>query len=178
MTTNDTTDLGSKLNLDSSVEMEFPTMLCPVIPSSDWFDIPTSSSVKVDAAQSVPATFHYTSTGGPVSSKDQFQCLQAWEGVVLQLLEDKHFVARIVDSSGRERPQDVELPLEEIPDADMNLVAEGAVFYWKIGYRTAAHGQKSRTSEIRFRRLPRWTQAELDEAHSQAEELAHGFGWK
>jgi hypothetical protein len=104
--------------------------------------------------------------------------LQKWEGVVLAVREDT-FVARIVDQAGEHPDEEIELPKDELSPFEEDLLEQGAVFYWTIGYRQRLpRGQRERVSLIRLRRLPAWSRAELASARDRAEELARDLGWK
>ena len=52
------------------------------------------------------------------------------------------------------------------------------IFYWNIGYHTSYSGQRTRTSIMRFRRLPAWTQNKIDAAKQEAERIGKAIGWK
>jgi hypothetical protein len=95
----------------------------------------------------------------------RFRSLQSWEGRVVEVLKDS-FVGVLADMTMPGVEEQVELDLEEVTPDDLPLVQPGAVFYWSIGYRAEPSGTRSRASEIRFRRLPRWSEAEIrDVAH-------------
>jgi hypothetical protein len=102
-----------------------------------------------------PATVVHRS---PAQAK--FRSLQSWEGRVVEVSEDS-FVATLVDLTMPGTEEHVELDLEEVTRDDRHLVIPGAVFYWSIGYREDPSGSRSRASEIRFRRLPRWSAREV-----------------
>jgi hypothetical protein len=87
---------------------------------------------------------------------DKFIMLQRWEGTVTKVSKDS-FVVRLSDLSQENLEEEAEIPIEEIPEADLGLVEPGAVFYWCIGYIDRVGGQRIRASMIRFRRLPSWT---------------------
>jgi hypothetical protein len=102
--------------------------------------------------------------------------IQTWEGVV-EAIDDTRLVARLYDRRGSGRPEEAEFPLSDVADGDRGLVVRGAVFYWTIGYLTSSGGQRTRTSTIRFRRLPVWTDDELQAAESRALETQRLLGW-
>lgn len=117
-------------------------------------------------------------TSGMFSTHDSFEMLQKWEGVVTSIGTDS-FVARLKDlSSYSEEDEEAEFPIEEISQADIALLARGAVFYWCIGYWDTVNGQRRRASEIRFRRLPTWSKRQLAKARKEAEELSELLAWK
>lgn len=86
-----------------------------------------------------------------------FKILQQWECVVTEVAEDD-FTMELSDLSDPAAPMEVAvLPIREISEADRPLLRPGAVLYWHIGYETSPGGQRSRMSEIRLRRSPKWT---------------------
>lgn len=104
--------------------------------------------------------------------------LQRWEGVVLSGSAES-FTARIVDAQGAYPDEEVELAYDELSPFDRDLVAQGAIFYWAIGYRQKLpNGSRERVSRIRFRRLPAWTSAEVQEQSERARLAAQELGWK
>jgi hypothetical protein len=109
--------------------------------------------------------------------QDAFVSIQSWEGTVMRVLGES-FVARLVDRSGNTHDEEAEFPLSEVSDDDRELIQEGAVFYWNIGYMIKPSRQKIRASIIRLRRLPAWTKAELDSARRAAEKLVDVIGWR
>lgn len=105
-------------------------------------------------------------------SRGYFRLLQLWEGRVIEV-RGKEFTAIISDRTNPDFPdEEVTLDLEEVPIDDLLLIKPGAVFYWSIGYADHPGRPRVRESRIRFRRLPKWTQAELDLAKEKAEKLS------
>ncbi len=101
-------------------------------------------------------------------SREGFEVLQKFEGTVLSVTGDA-FVARLVDRTHAGPEEEAEIPLGEIMPGDRELVQPGAVFYWVIGYRREAHGQLSRSSVIRFQRIPSWSPTEVERAKEAAD---------
>lgn len=101
-------------------------------------------------------------------TREGFDVLQKFEGTV-QSVADDSFVVRLVDKTNGSPEEEAEIPLAEIMPGDSELVKPGAVFYWVIGYRREDHGQVSRSSMIRFQRLPAWSPAEVERAKNAAE---------
>lgn len=111
----------------------------------------------------------------PDAPKDAFHALQRWEGVV-SAIEEETFVARLTDLTSEGPDEEVELPLADVPSEDRDLLEAGAVFYWAIGYRDEASGQRQRVSALRFRRLPVWSAGELRAARERVAEVAAALG--
>jgi len=95
--------------------------------------------------------------------------LQKWEGFVLEVGKET-FIARLAKLVGEEGDQIAEIYCTEIDDEDQLLLEPGAIFYWSIGYLDKPSGRE-RFSQIRFRRLPMWSAAELRAAEKKAEAL-------
>ena len=105
----------------------------------------------------------------------RFKVLHQWEGVVSEIGIDSLY-AELLDLTDPAKAREiVELPLEDFPDADRCLLVPGCVFYWIIGYLTSEGGQKSRMSEIRIRRNPKWSQHDITSIKSRGEELYQRF---
>ncbi len=98
-----------------------------------------------------------------------FTSLQKWEGYVVEVHEDL-FIARITDLDGMHEDEEIEVMFSEISEDDRERIAPGAIFYWHIGYE-AERGTVKRSSIIRFRRMPRWTQSDIRKAASFHEKI-------
>jgi len=107
-------------------------------------------------------------------SRDGFDVLQKFEGTVLSVTDDS-FVARMVDKTRPRPEEEAEIPIAEIAPGDRELVKPGAIFYWVIGYRRETHGQLSRSSVIRFQRLPSWSPSDMERAKKEAETFLSFF---
>lgn len=102
--------------------------------------------------------------------------LHHWECTV-ERVGSSSFVATLRSlKSGDDSEKEAELPIEEISDDDRELLSEGAIFYWVIGYETSPRGTRQRISQIKFRRLPAWTRRELAAAGEEANRLYDIFG--
>lgn len=113
----------------------------------------------------------------PKSSKnlDSFKLLQLWEGYVSDINGDE-FTATVCDRTNPDYPnEEVVFSIEEVTPDDRELLQKGAVFYWSIGYADSIGKPRSRESRIRFRRIPGWTQREIDSSRNKAKELAQLF---
>jgi hypothetical protein len=106
-----------------------------------------------------------------------FTSLQAWEGVVTRVMGNA-FLARLIDLTQTGADEEAEFSIDDISEEDKALITPGAIFYWDIGYHTSYSGQRTRESMIRFRRLPAWTQKEIDAAQREAERIGKALGWQ
>lgn len=127
---------------------------------------------KIDAENYVVEPRKVAFTSGPQA---RFRLLQSWEGRVVEVF-DEGFVAHLVDLTTPGIEEEVEIEFEEISPDDESLVVPGAVFYWSIGYLRSPSGSRTRASEIRFRRLPRWTRQDLDGIAERVAELKSRTG--
>lgn len=95
--------------------------------------------------------------------------LQQWEGVVTDITEST-FCANLIDLTDPSNPEEmVELSLDEISWADKEILVAGSIFYWTISHAWSPGGQKSRVSEIRLQRTPRWSKNTLARLQEQAQ---------
>lgn len=110
--------------------------------------------------------------------QERFITHQKWEGMV-ERVEIDYFVARLVDQTDNEKPDEVaEFYLEEVSPADLYLVKPGAIFYWNIGIEISPAGQHKRQSIIRFRMLPEWSAHEIETAKNEAKRTRDILNWK
>lgn len=130
----------------------------------------------------VPQVRHRPQVGhvmipGPIAPQaHRFRVLKAWEGTVLDARNgDETFVARLFDRACGEADE-AEIYRAEVSDEDLQLLDDGAIFYWTIGYRVGPDGRE-RVSRIKFRRLPAWSQDALQVAERAASVLAAELGW-
>lgn len=101
----------------------------------------------------------------------QVDILKEWEGIV-EKVEGAEFNARLIDLNDESSAQElVRIEMDSISQEDHKLVEEGAVFYWTIWRETDRFGKRETGSEIRFRRLPAWTESDLKRAEDEAVKL-------
>ncbi|MFB6264808.1 MAG: hypothetical protein ABEL76_14460 [Bradymonadaceae bacterium] len=113
--------------------------------------------------------------GSEPTTPTRFELLQQWKGTVRNS-DDESVTAVVEDLTDPENDREVvTFDRREVPDSDADLLEEGAVFYWSIGYEHEPGGQQKRVSKIRFRRLPAWTEDDLERARERAEEFQDLF---
>lgn len=112
----------------------------------------------------------------PDEFKERAVSLQKWEGVVTEVEKDI-FNARLLDLTDDNPEEEADFSIEEVSEDDRKLLKPGAVFYWSLGYLTTGTGQVIRTSIVKFRRLPAWTETELKKAQEQATKIRRTIGW-
>jgi hypothetical protein len=101
--------------------------------------------------------------------------LGRWQGYVTEVGRER-FRAIVKDEHSRRPDEEVDIDLREVPPADRDLIAPGAVFYWVIGYRDTAGGGRVNESRIRMQRLPAWTEEDLQEVRGRAAEMSLFLG--
>ena len=77
--------------------------------------------------------------------------IQKWKGIVLEHNENI-FKAKLYDLSSGGTYEIGEFENEDISPDDLNLLADGAIFYWSVGHYME-NGQSVKRSDIRFQRL-------------------------
>jgi len=103
--------------------------------------------------------------------------VQMWEGSVTEVGEES-FYARLLDKTRQMKidTEEAEIPLSEVDDGDRVLVKEGAIFYLTIKRRiVSGSGRQETSSNIVFRRMPKWHRSTLDAAKTEAKQLAAFF---
>ena len=111
-----------------------------------------------------------------LSKMDSFISLQKWEGVVLEI-KDETFKAELNDLKKIGIKEEAEIYIEEISPDDKDLLKVGNSFYWHIGFYDKASGERTRTSFIRFVRLPKWNKLEIKLAELEADKLQIDLNW-
>lgn len=89
----------------------------------------------------------------------RLQGMQKWEGRVL-CFDDETFTAELAPThQGPTLEADFDRAV--IPDSDLELLSEGAIFYMTVRTIGERGGRRTRTSSLRFRRLGAWNEQEL-----------------
>jgi hypothetical protein len=150
----------------------------PVSTSTSTYANYGRPATEPEANPRAPRLAHLIPPPSPADApREAIMALQNWQGVVLEVRADS-FVARVVDAAGEHPDEEVELPREDLSPFEIDLLEEGAIFYWTIGYRQRLpRGQRERISRIRLRRLPAWSRSELAAARARAEALGRDLGW-
>lgn len=110
-----------------------------------------------------------------------FEPMQEWEGYVVSLNEkEKTFYARLVDKTAFERHESEEatFSFDDVSESDKELLIEGAIFRWSLGYEKNASGTRRKISSVVFRRVPIWTRLELEESRNRAREIIRSITWE
>ncbi|MFA6055608.1 MAG: hypothetical protein WC769_09555 [Thermodesulfovibrionales bacterium] len=112
----------------------------------------------------------------PAELKERAVSLQKWEGIVTEVGKDI-FHARLLDLTEKNPEEETDFSIDEVSEDDRSLIKPGGVFYWSLGYLTTRTGQVIRSSIVKFRRLPAWTEKEMRMAQEQAKEIRQTIGW-
>lgn len=94
--------------------------------------------------------------------------LQIWEGTVLDVNHTDLIMQVSLDAKVGQMPRHTgEIELEWVADQDQDLVRPGAVFYLTLFKRTR-RGSVENSQELRFRRRPSWSEAQLRQIEEDA----------
>ena len=111
------------------------------------------------------------------SQPDQrYILLKKYEGFVTGRGEDS-FSARLFENHCDYPVVEAEFDLEELSEIDRELAIEGAPLVWTIGYAYEGSTRK-RESLIYLRRLPAWSDKELEKGRSAADDLTRAIQWE
>lgn len=140
----------------------------------NFHDNTTAQLVSADEIDKAPVYFLETKP-----NLERSISLQKWRCVITSVnRQDSTFIAKLINLTQKGIDEEAEFYIEEISDGDKELIAEGAIFYWNIGYHYSHTGQQTRISHIRFRRLPTWTEEEIQKAKDEAADIKDSLGWK
>lgn len=109
-------------------------------------------------------------------SDERYILLKKYEGFVTSRA-DETFMARLAQNTSDYPVLEAEFELEELSEEDRELAVEGAALVWTIGYRYDGSTRK-RESAIYFRRLPAWSDKEIEQGREAAQELTRGIRWE
>ena len=111
------------------------------------------------------------------SQPDQrYILLKKYEGFVTARGETT-FSARLFENDSDYPVVEAEFDLEELSETDRKLANEGAPLVWTIGYAYEGSTRK-RESLIYLRRLPAWSDKELEKGRAAADDLTRGIQWE
>ena len=98
--------------------------------------------------------------------------IQIWEGVVLATDPERAVMdVRLNAKLGKLPEHTATISFEWVHDQDRELVKPGAVFYLTV-FRKLSRGSIQNSQEIRFRRLPSWSNADIRRLQTAADALA------
>jgi len=111
------------------------------------------------------------------SVQTSFVAEQEWEGYVTQVTKED-FTAHLIDLSAPGIEEEACFSIDEVSNIHKELLKEGAIFRWSIGYERVRGGTKRKVSSIIFRRLPAWTKKDLSKSLSEAESFQKNIIWE
>jgi hypothetical protein len=96
--------------------------------------------------------------------------LQVWEGTVVEVDRAAGVMQVLLDDKIGNTPRHTgEIDLEWVDEQDLDLLRPGAVFYLTLFKRTKPSVENAQ--ELRFRRRPSWSAAQLQQIEQDAETL-------
>lgn len=142
-----------------------PGTTLPMAPDLTQEDPGTTSDMQPARVFSPP------SRALPATASADSTPLQIWEGTVIEV-DNNSRVMRVMrvslDSKMGAIPRHVgEIDLEWVAEQDQDLVRPGAVFYLTLFKRTK-RGSVENAQELRFRRRPAWSAAQLRRVEQEA----------
>lgn len=94
-----------------------------------------------------------------------------WEGIVESIFKSS-FIAKIKDVAGEAPDERVEIDFDELTNIDERvLVKIGAIFSWTMGYSVSLSGTRKRQAILIFRRMPTWTEDDIEQGYKIADEM-------
>jgi hypothetical protein len=103
--------------------------------------------------------------------------LAEWDGYV-EVVKPKYFVARMRGLKGdgvAGKEEEAEIPISDVDPDDLSLLVIGGFFRLLISYETRRGGMRRRFTSVAFRRLPTYTQREIDDAEREAQKILGDF---
>lgn len=115
----------------------------------------------------------------PFEASATFQVIQEWEGYV-QEIKDDTFTASLLDITENQNypTEEADFNIQDVNNFDMHFLRNGAVFRWVIGYYQSPSGSKRRSSELVFRRMPRFSNSSIKKADKKAKEFKDEIIWE
>jgi hypothetical protein len=100
-----------------------------------------------------------------------------WEGSVLHIYNDGFFNAKLKNLADQAPEVTAEFSIEDLSDDDRSLLTPGATFYVTEGHERRSGGRIRRASDIRFRRLGRWSHDEIINLQARADQRRSALGF-
>lgn len=128
-----------------------------------------SSSLEIKQHLVTPVTIQTNRTSNEV---DNWAApIQTFEGRVINVVKDQYMDVILMDKTGGMPDHEASIELQWVSDQDKDLVKRGAIFYLSLYKQRSQSGSIRNSEEIRFRRLPSWSQNSIDKIKIRAEEL-------
>jgi len=128
---------------------------------------PTSSVSSVNKTSSSDTANIFES---PSKSKlNNFIVINQWKGEVIAC-NSKEFDAIIIDLKEGGTKEEITFSIDDVSEDDRNLIQEGAIFYWEIGYHVF-RGTRMKASKLKFRRMPPLSRRKIDQLFDYANKM-------
>jgi hypothetical protein len=112
-----------------------------------------------------------------LDNRNYSRATYSWVGFVSSI-GAKTFRAKVEDlKSNNKVYEDAEFEINDLAEDEINMLKIGSVFYWSIGYEYR-NGTKKKESFIRFKRLPKFTDNQIDTALDLSNELFDSLNWE
>ena len=110
-------------------------------------------------------------------NRTNFLPLKKLEGQVISISQErKEILIQFHEIGGNKQiVEEAVFDMEEISPSDYDLLEEGAIVYWNIGYLDRLGGRRQRISELFFRRMPIWSKKDIESVNKEAEVLKDFF---
>ncbi|WP_131679668.1 hypothetical protein [Metapseudomonas furukawaii] len=179
------------LIFDSSAELNLPEHNQTARPFSAAANSPRIHASSYDYSALVDLNEPDNSLAKPQSPIEQpaqtrilhsfeFECSfvaeQEWEGCVTWF-DDKQFHAHLLDLTNEGIEEEAVFDIGEISSIHHDLLKEGALFRWSIGYQRQKGGTRSKVSSLVFRRLPAWSARDIERSKKEADDLLADLQW-
>jgi len=110
-----------------------------------------------------------------VDSKEQKQAInhsliiEKWEGCIKEV-RDNFFIAHLYKQGACEAEIiEGEFDINDIPEDERHLVAEGVIFYWGIRKAVTNSGNISNPDYLYIRRMPSWKNFDINKGSSKVD---------
>lgn len=131
-----------------------------------------TSSIVAGRMRNLGDSLSFRSSTNPTPRVTAFILEQQFEGVVIAVdHSSRSFIARLIDRTNHRPDEEAEIEFDEISPDDHPLIVPGALFTWDIGREQDSSRQIRRISEIRFRRIFRFSQAATERADNYAVDM-------
>lgn len=153
-----------------------PTTECtsvwlPVLEARNGTQLPTSCGETALA----PSKFCPPIATRTLHVDPQTRPIQIWEGTVVGLDEGTNTLDAILTAKMGEVPRhSAKINLQWVAEQDRDLVSPGAVFYLTLFKRTL-RGSIQNSQELRFRRRPSWSSAQIQQINQAAQALLNNM---
>jgi hypothetical protein len=142
--------------------------------SANLSEVVSDTSSSEEQKKRVRSRMRPPPTDPPVvrQQTDLSRVIENWEGVVTCVEEDSFFASMRPTNSENERAEDeFEIDFDNVAEGDRELVREGAIFYLTVGVRRPRGQGPQKTTQIIFRRMPRWSPRDIERGEAAATEL-------